>query len=98
MARYAAPARNGRKAPSEVRPPSGKTKRGMPARKAFTAPPRLDSVACGFSRSMGICPERPRYQPIIGHCQRSFLARMRNWNGNEPKITGVSIYEVWLET
>jgi hypothetical protein len=42
----------------------------MPARRAFTDPPKLDSVACGFAISIGICPERSRYQPIKGHCHK----------------------------
>ena len=97
MARNAAPARNVFNSPSAVRPPSGKTKRGMPARRALTPPLRLASEACGLAVSMAICPERLRYQPMNGSFQSSCLARMRNWKSSAVKITGVSIYEVWLE-
>src|ERR1035437_3738228 len=97
MARYAAPERNGFSEPVAVRPPSGKTNSGVPDRSAFTPTPRLDIVACGLAVSMGICPDRSRYQPMnaIGH--NSFLARMRNWKGSVAKIAGVSMYEVWFD-
>ena len=61
------------------------------------AAPRLESVLCGLSVSMGIWPERSKYQPIKAIGQSSFFARMRNWKGSAAKITGVSMYEVWLE-
>ncbi len=91
MAMYAGPLINGPSRPSRERPPSGKTKSGMPALRARTPPVRLAMEARGLSTATGIWPERSRCQPMKGIFQRSLRARIRNWNGSAAKMAGVSI-------
>jgi len=85
IARYAAPDRKFCSSPVGVRPPSGKTNSGIPARSALTAIPRLESVARGLLVSIGICPDLSKYHPMNAIGQSSFFARMRNWKGSEAK-------------
>ena len=57
-------------------------------------------VACtsfGSLMSMGICPEKPMYQPMIGARIRDLLASTRMGVGRRIRV-GTSSTELWLAT
>ena len=77
--------------PSGVRPAFREDEEGHAGAEGFDAGAEAESVAWVLAVSMGIWPERLRYQPMKGDGPQLFFGEDAELEGQRGKMTGVSI-------